>query len=106
MSFDSVHGLLFDQFESVAAAAKASLGVALLPHFLFTEEIRRGDLVPLFESPLLSDEGYHLVWPLQRRDSPSLTMLRDWLLKEAKGEPHIADCNGDAPYPRGRMPKA
>ncbi|MGO7741122.1 LysR substrate-binding domain-containing protein, partial [Rhizobium johnstonii] len=45
VSFESVHGMLFDQFATAAQAEIAGLGVALLPTFLMQEEIRRGDLV-------------------------------------------------------------
>lgn len=80
---DRVHGMLFDQFDSLAAAAMAGLGIALLPEFLFRDELTRGLLVPALPLPLRSEGAYHLCWPEDRADHPPLMALRDWLLAEA-----------------------
>ncbi len=80
---EQVHGMLFDQFDSLAAAAMAGLGIALLPEFLFQDELARGLLVPALALPLRSDGAYHLCWPEDRADHPPLMALRDWLLGEA-----------------------
>lgn len=77
-----VHGMLFDQFDSLAAAAMAGLGLALLPEFLFQDELARGLLVPALPLPLRSAQAYHLCWPEDRADHPPLMALRDWLLAE------------------------
>lgn len=77
-----VHGQLFDQFDSLAAAAMAGLGIALLPEFLFQDELTRGLLVPALPLPLRSEGAYHLCWPEDRTDHPPLIALRDWLLAE------------------------
>lgn len=80
---DHVHGMLFDQIDSLAAAAKAGLGIALLPEFLFQDELARGLLVPALPLPLVSEGAYHLCWPEDRADHPPLMALRDWLLADA-----------------------
>lgn len=77
-----VHGMLFDQFDSLAAAAMAGLGLALLPEFLFQDELARGLLVPALPLPLHSATAYHLCWPEDRADHPPLLALRDWVLLE------------------------
>ncbi|HRK41882.1 MAG TPA: LysR family transcriptional regulator [Gemmobacter sp.] len=80
---EQVYGQLFDQFDSLAAAAMAGLGIALLPEFLFQDELTRGLLVPALPLPLRSQGAYHLCWPEDRADHPALIALRDWLLVEA-----------------------
>jgi DNA-binding transcriptional LysR family regulator len=99
--YDSVNGPLFDQFDAMAAAAKAGLGVALLPSFLFQDEIGRGELLPLLEKPTPSENSYHLVWPHNRRDNPTLISFREWLAKEAAAEQaHALSVErGPDPYP-------
>jgi LysR family transcriptional regulator, glycine cleavage system transcriptional activator len=97
--YDSVNGPLFDQFNAMAAAAKAGLGIALLPEFLFQGEIARGELVPLHDKATSSDGSYHLVWPQSRRDNPTLTRFRDWLAREATSEPAVAHETVPDPYP-------
>lgn len=100
VQYDSVNGPLFDQFDTMAAAAKAGLGIALLPTFLFREEIVREDLVPLLDKTTPSDGSYHLVWPQNRRDNPTMIRFRDWLAREAKTEPSVAHDTVLDPYPR------
>ncbi|ADU13713.1 LysR family transcriptional regulator [Asticcacaulis excentricus] len=79
---DHVHGMLFDQFATLAQVARSGLGVALLPQFLAEEEFASGSLVPALEAPLSTGEAYHLVWPAERSNHPPLKAFRDWLLKE------------------------
>lgn len=75
-------GLLFDQFDALAAAAKVGLGVALLPRFLIVDEIAQGTLVPLAQEDTPSEHSYHLVWPQNKRNNPTMTLFRDWLLRQ------------------------
>lgn len=82
-SADGVHGMLFDQFATLAQAAVSGLGVALLPTLLVDEERRSGRLVVAFDAPMTSDEAYYLVWPPEREDHPPLRALRDWLAEVA-----------------------
>ena len=97
--YDSVTGPLFDQFETMASAAKAGLGVALLPAVLYQQEITRGELVPLFDKVTPSDNSYHLLWPQSRRDNPELILFRDWLAREAQFEPTVLIEPCPDPYP-------
>ncbi len=79
---DGIHGMLFDQFATIAGAATAGLGVALLPDFLFDEELAAGTLTRILDLPLRSAGNYHLVWPRGRATHPPLAAFRDWLEKE------------------------
>ena len=81
-----VHGMLFDQFATAAQAAIAGLGIGLLPEFLITEELARGDLVRALDLPLSSAEAYYLAWPADRAEYPPLAAFRDWLLAETAAD--------------------
>lgn len=83
---ESVHGPLFDQFSTMAEAAVAGLGLALLPDFLFQREIVSRALVPALNLPMHSSESYCLTWPLDRATYAPLLALRDWLLAELPRE--------------------
>lgn len=82
----AVHGMLFDQFATVAQAAISGLGVALLPDFLIEDELRSGKLVLALDLPMKSRDAYHLVWPHERAQHPPLIAFRDWLLEETAAD--------------------
>lgn len=84
--FQSVHGMLFDQFATAAQAAIAGLGVALLPTFLIQEELSRGDLVAAVEHEIESAEHYYLACPIERADYPPLVAFRSWIVEEAASQ--------------------
>lgn len=77
-----VHGMLFDQFATLAQAAIAGLGVALLPEFLIEPELASGQLVRAIDLPMRSADSYYLVWPGERSQHPPLVAFRDWILAE------------------------
>lgn len=80
---EDVRGMLIDQFATVAQAATAGLGVALLPRFLFEGEFARGDLVTALDAPVESVGRYYLAWPTRRESYPPLQAFRDWIRREA-----------------------
>ncbi len=84
VTFESVHGMLFDQFATAAQAAIAGLGVALLPTFLIQEELRRGDLIAAVDREMESRERYYLAFPPERADYAPLAAFRDWIVSEAR----------------------
>lgn len=86
VSFETVHGMLFDQFATASQAAIGGLGVALLPVFLFRDELERGDLVPAVNREIESREHYYLAYTRERASYPPLVAFRDWILKEAATE--------------------
>ncbi|MCO5399040.1 transcriptional regulator GcvA [Ralstonia soli] len=79
-------GMLFDQFATVAQAAVAGLGVALLPRFLILHELQQGDLVRVLPHmpERESAEHYYLAWPTGRSEYPPLQALRRWLVQAAQ----------------------
>lgn len=84
VAFESVHGMLFDQFATAAQAAMAGLGVALLPVFLIVDELRRGELVAAVEGETESSERYFLAFPRERAAYPPLAAFRRWIVDEAR----------------------
>lgn len=80
-----VRGMLLDQFTLGIEAARAGLGVALLPLFLIEPELQRGELVPAVAAPPAPAEDYYLVWPQTHARHPPLDAFRTWLLNEARG---------------------
>lgn len=82
VAFESVHGMLFDQFATASQAAIGGLGVALLPTFLIQEELKRGELVPAVNKPMPSAQRYYLAFPRERATYPPLVAFREWIVRE------------------------
>ena len=82
VAYDSVNGMLFDQFATAAQAAIAGIGVALLPVFLIQDELSRGDLVPAIDHEIESTSCYYLAYPKERSDYPPLAAFQKWLVRE------------------------
>ena len=78
--------MVFEQFSTVAHAAVAGLGVALLPRFLIHGELERGELVILSERAVTSEMGYYLVTPEAKIDYAPVVALRAWLLEAIERE--------------------
>jgi DNA-binding transcriptional LysR family regulator len=74
----------FEQVATLAQAAAAGMGVALLPSFLIRPELEAGALVALGDE-VPSGAGYYLVEPDPspgRRPKPAAAQFRDWILTE------------------------
>ena len=84
VDFQTLHGMLFDQFATAAQAAIAGLGIALLPIFLIEDELKRGDLVAAIDRATESRERYYLAYPAERADYAPLAAFRDWIAEEVK----------------------
>lgn len=79
----AAQGMSFDQFSTVAQAAVAGLGVALLPRFLIEDELQRGELVIALDRPVESRYPYYLAIRDGRAHHPHVAAFRDWLVAEA-----------------------
>ena len=65
-------------------AARAALGVALVPRYLVLDEIRSGALVVLSDHQLKGEGAYHVVVPLTK-SRPASAAFRRWLLRRSGG---------------------
>ena len=79
-----IPGPRFELFSMVAEAAKAGVGIALLPEMFVADEIRRRSLTKLFPPEKQSDGAYYLVYPQRKASIPGLISFQRWLLEEAK----------------------
>ena len=75
--------LIFEQFSTVAQAAAAGIGAALLPTFLIKKEIEQGELTVLFDTPLATESAYYLMIPLAYKEYAPAIALRNWIRQEA-----------------------
>lgn len=75
-------GMVLEQFSMVTQAAVAGLGVALLPHFLISTELERGELEILTDIPLENSAGYYLVTPSAHTGYAPVIALKEWLLAQ------------------------
>lgn len=86
VSFENVHGMLFDQFSTVTEAAIAGLGVAVLPAFLISEELKSGKLVEAWPASYESGEAYFLAVSPDRLDYQPLLAFKSWIIDQAETE--------------------
>jgi DNA-binding transcriptional LysR family regulator len=75
-------GMVFDQFATMAQAAIAGLGVALLPEFVVGPILQEGRLQALGGAGAVSAAAYWLVWPEARAEHPPLVAFREWVRGE------------------------
>lgn len=81
---DIMPGPHFELFSMISEAAKAGLGIALLPELFVAEDIRRRKLVRLFAAEKNPDGAYYLVYPKRKTGIPGLDAFKNWLLSQAK----------------------
>ena len=65
-------------------AARAGLGVTLVPRFFVLNEIASGELVIPCPQVLRSQRSYYLVYPENKVGSASLQAFCDWLRGQAE----------------------
>lgn len=80
----SMKGQRYELFSMLVEAARAGLGVALMPRFLVLSELANGELVIPCELALRNEKGYYLVYPEYKQGSLLLEMFRQWLLGMAQ----------------------
>lgn len=77
-----LHGMLFDQFSTMMQATIHGMGVALLPAFLATEELKTGKLMLAWQGPSVNLGDYFLVWPSDRAMPEPLHSFKTWLQQQ------------------------
>ncbi|MEQ8284303.1 LysR substrate-binding domain-containing protein [Thalassospira sp.] len=73
----------FEHFFMLIEAAKAGMGIALLPRVLIEGQLAEGSLEIISDAALTSPGAYYLITPENRIDIPEVTAFRDWILREA-----------------------
>ena len=82
---NALRGARYDHHSMVISAARAGLGIGLVPRFLVEEYLTRGLLVTPVARSLRATSAYYLVVPDNQPMSDAMGHLREWLL-EAAGE--------------------
>lgn len=80
---NAMKGPRYELFSMLVEAARAGLGVALVPRFFVSNEIAAGELLVPCAQPLRSAHGYYLVYPESKQGSAVLQAFREWLLRKA-----------------------
>jgi len=80
------HGARFEEFHMVIQAVIAGLGLAVLPRFLIQEELASGRLIVAIDRPVPSQQAYYLVHPHGKGDLYKVSVFRDWLIDQCRGE--------------------
>ena len=83
---DPPHGMMFDQFATMAQAALHGLGIALLPTFVAEPYLRDGQLILASDQTNESIGSYYLVWPDDRPAPPPLAAFCDWLTSQTAAD--------------------
>ncbi|MBL4916246.1 LysR substrate-binding domain-containing protein [Szabonella alba] len=116
-----LRGPRFEQFGMVLAAARAGLGVALLPEVLVASDLASGALRAASPRSMVTATPYVLMAPPRSHDLPAFTAFRDWLLCPGAVPPlhwsQAAPCGldrpaaarhpvaGQGPSPQGQTPQ-
>ncbi|BCZ81895.1 transcriptional regulator [Paraburkholderia terrae] len=81
---DSMKGQRYELFSMLVVAAKAGLGIALVPKFLIGQELEAGELVTPFDLALPNNKGYYFVYPERKQNSPMLQAFEGWLMETSQ----------------------
>ena len=81
---DCMGGQRYELFSMLVEAARAGLGVALVPRFFVLAELDGNELLIPNEMSLLNDKGYYLVYPEAKQNAPLLQPFKQWLLSIAR----------------------
>lgn len=73
-------GPRYEVFTMVLAAARAGLGVGLVPRFIAQDALDRGELVMPVTMPLPVAEGYYFGYPAHAEVTESLKAFETWLV--------------------------
>ncbi len=80
---NAMGGPRYELFSMLVEAAKAGLGVALVPRFFVLNELASGELREPCPLAMRSPHQYYLVYPENKAESASLQVFRHWLREQA-----------------------
>jgi DNA-binding transcriptional LysR family regulator len=80
---NAMGGSRYELFSMLVEAARAGLGVALVPRFFILSEVAAGELLIPSDYVLHNDRSYYLVYPENKLGSPSLQVFCQWLRDQA-----------------------
>ena len=86
LGIDDIHalrGARYELFGMLVEAARANLGVALVPRFFVLGELEAGSLTIPCAHAMTSERGYYLVYPERKSTSAALHTFTQWLLERA-----------------------
>ncbi len=89
---NAMGGARYELFSMLVEAAKASLGVALVPRFFVLNELASGGLVTPSPKILRSQRSYYLVYPENNVESAPLQVFCQWLREQASAYREGVDC--------------
>ena len=81
---NAMGGSRYELFSMLVEAAKAGLGVALVPRFFVLKEVAAGELVIPCTQILQNPRSYYLVYPEDRTESAPLQIFCEWLRDQAQ----------------------
>lgn len=88
---NAMGGARYELFSMLVEAAKAGLGVALVPRFFVLSEIASGELATPCAFALRSQRSYYLVYPENKAELPSLRAFCQWLSAQAAAYRELSD---------------
>jgi DNA-binding transcriptional LysR family regulator len=81
---NAMGGSRYEIFAMLVEAAKAGLGVALMPRFFVLKEIAQGELLVPCPYVLRNQRSYYFVYPEDKEGLEMLQIFRDWLKGQAR----------------------
>lgn len=80
-----------DSVEGISDGLRAGLGVARLPIWMFSEDIRRGEVKPILTHWQTSRIPIHAVYPSRRHLAPRVRAIIDYFVAEFRLDPVVSD---------------
>jgi len=77
-------GARYDLLSMALNAALAGIGVGLLPDFVAESAVAEKRLLRLSQASWCPSRAYHLSYPAQQAELPTLQRFRDWVVAEAR----------------------
>lgn len=79
-----MRGQRYELFSMLVEAAKAGLGMALVPRFFVQSELASGELIAPFGATLRNESGYYLVYPEAKQNCRLVGAFESWLVGMAQ----------------------